>query len=151
MINKLKKYIMPIVLAVLIGFGFGIFSFKKFENGINNIINREDKQLVAFQVGVFNDLENANIKANSCNGIVINDQDMYRVYVAVTTEGEAKKVVKDYYETKGIDYYIRNLNYDENLYNEIKEYEALLMATKNEYYEEILKKMVNVYKEGENL
>ena len=28
---------------------------------------------------------------------------------------------------------------------------ALLMATKNEYYEEILKKMVNVYKEGENL
>lgn len=151
MLDKLKKYLIPIFLAIGIGFVFGLISFKKFEENINDIMTGESKKLVAFQVGVFNNLENANEKATTCNGLVINDQDMYRVYVAVVSDGEAKESVKKYYENKGIDYYIRNLEYDEDIYNEIKEYEALLMATSVEYYEEILKTMVNVYKEGENL
>ena len=90
----MKKGIIIILIAVMLGGGFAYYLF-------NNIVVKEkdtDKTMVnAFQVGAFTSYDNAVRVAERDNGIVVKDEDIFRVYVAILYDKEAVNKLEDYY------------------------------------------------------
>lgn len=138
--DGMKKSLMTVLLALLIGGGLAYY----FLSDIRNDIKNETSKANAFQVGVFSKYENAIKKADETNGIVVNDNDLYRVYVAITTNSETTNKLSIYYNEQGINYYLKEININSSLSKKISEYESNL---NKENYTNINQEILKEYQE----
>lgn len=139
----MKKFIITIIIAVLVGAGLGIYSFTKFNEEKDIPVSKVNQQVYAIQIGVFDSIENANLLANNYGGIIILDNNKYRVYLAIVSSSLNK--IKSYYDEKKISYYIRNIDVSNEFYNTLIDYETVLNVTSKENYDEIIKKILKEY------
>ena len=72
----MKKTLLTILGAILVGFGLGLFFFKKFDTNIEALATSV-KSIYAVQVGVYKNIDNAKDVANKMEGIVVLDNDYY--------------------------------------------------------------------------
>lgn len=139
----MKKLIKPFFVLII-----GIFlGYYICDNKISNIFKTNYK---AFQVGVYTSLEAANIyRTKYDNSIVIKDNELYRVYVAILKDKKNIESMSKYLTKKGIDYYLKDLDIsDKALKKELNEYENI-MNTENELvFLEINKMIIESYKES---
>lgn len=142
----MKKIIITILIAIIVGIGLGIYSYQKFYEEDAIPTNKSFKEVYAIQVGVFDSIDNANIMARKYNGIVVLDNQKYRVYIAIISN--SLNIIKNYYDEKGISYYVRNIEVNDNFYNTLSDYETLLQAASKESFDDIIK---NILREYENL
>ncbi len=140
----MKKGIIIILIAVMLGGGFAYYLF-------NNIVVKEkdtDKTMVnAFQVGAFTSYDNAVRVAERDNGIVVKDEDIFRVYVAILYDKEAVNKLGDYYNKIGLNYYLRPIYVSNSFIEEIKDNEELLKVSSTETYVTINSDVLSKYKE----
>lgn len=141
----MKKFLITLLFSITIGGLCGFFAYKKFNNNNDAITTILERQVYAFQVGIFTNLDNAQELSNKYNGIVINDNDKYRVYVALASSSNALTILKKYYDNLGIAYYIKQINVSDNLLNALDEYESVLIATTEENYNPIIKNILSEY------
>ena len=139
----MKKFIITIIIAILVGAGLGIYSYTKFNEEKDIPVTKVNQQVYAIQIGVFDSIENANLLANNYGGIIILDNNKYRVYLAIVSSSLNK--IKNYYDEKKISYYIRNIDVSDDFYNKLMDYETILNATSKENYDEIIKKILKEY------
>ena len=85
----MKKVLIIILGAILIGGGLAYIVFNKIVFKEEDTVNT--KVVNAFQIGVFSNYDNALKVADRNNGVVIMDDDLYRVYVAILSDKEAIK------------------------------------------------------------
>ena len=142
----MKKFLVTILVALIIGAGLGVYSYTKFKEEDILPVAKSEKDVYAFQVGVFDNYTNAEQLASKYGGIVILDNNKYRVYLAIVSN--TLNLIKKYYDEKGIAYYIRNIEVNNDFFNELTDYEAVLSATNKDNYDEIIK---NILKEYERL
>ena len=83
----MKKTLLTILGAILVGFGLGLFFFKKFDTNIEALATSV-KSIYAVQVGVYKNIDNAKDVANKMGGIVVLDNDYYRVYIDIIKDKE---------------------------------------------------------------
>ncbi len=140
----MKKGIIIILIAVMLGGGFAYYLF-------NNIVVKEkdtDKTMVnAFQVGAFTSYDNAVRVAERDNGIVVKDEDIFRVYVAILYDKEAVNKLGDYYNKIGLNYYLRPIYVSNSFIEEIKDNEELLKVSSTETYVTINSDVLSKYEE----
>lgn len=140
----MKKGIIIILIAVMLGGGFAYYLF-------NNIVVKEkdtDKTMVnAFQVGAFTSYDNAIRVAERDNGIVVKDEDIFRVYVAILYDKEAVNKLGDYYNKIGLNYYLRPIYVSNSFIEEIKDNEELLKVSSTETYVTINSDVLSKYEE----
>jgi len=142
----MKKYIITILIAVIIGACLGIYSFNKFqEDDVKPVFNFNKNQAYAFQIGVFDNFDNAEKLAEKYGGLVIFDNEKFRVYTSIVND--TLNIMKSYYDEKGIAYYIRNIDVNETFMNKLNDYETLLKAVSKDEYDSIIKKILKDYKE----
>ena len=97
-----------ILLALVIGISFSYFFF--FQD------KKEEKETISvFQVGVFTDYSNAKKCAERNHGIVVNDNEMYRVYVSLGSDPEIILKLSDYYKKEDIRFYIKKVLVDKEI------------------------------------
>lgn len=132
-------------MAIIIGFSFGIFFFKKFDNDIVAIANVINKQVYAFQIGVFKNISNANKMASEENGIVISDKEYYRVYLTFANNEEVISKLKEYYDSKNINYYLKNIEVSDEFLKKLNEYELLMLNTDQSNYQNIINSIIKEY------
>ena len=117
----MKKFLLSILLAIMVGSVFGFIIYKRFNKEELTVASILSKQVYAFQIGVFEDKENALTLQEKYGGIIVNDNNRYRVYLAlasssnVLNEAEAMLIAT----TKD--------NYDSIINNVLKEYELSLV------------------------
>ncbi len=143
MVIKLKK-IYKIFLVFIFGIGLGYYLCT---------INPKkifDTTYKAFQVGVYTNLEAANIyKTKYNNAIVIKDNELYRVYVAILRNNNNIENMSNYLNKNNIDYYIREINIDnKDLKNSIDEYEKIMNNDSEIVFLEINKMIIKRYEES---
>ena len=140
----MKKGIIIILIAVMLGGGFAYYLF-------NNIVVKEkdiDKTMVnAFQVGAFTSYDNAVRVAERDNGILVKDENIFRVYVAILYDKEAVNKLGDYYNKIGLNYYLKPIYVSNSFIEEIKDNEELLKVSSTETYVTINSDVLSKYEE----
>ena len=97
----MKKTLLTILGAILVGFGLGLFFFKKFDTNIEALATSV-KSIYAVQVGVYKNIDNAKDVANKMEGIVVLDNDYYRVYIDIIKDKEILNSREEYYKNNNI-------------------------------------------------
>ena len=138
----MKKTILTIVLAILIGFTFGFFFLKKFTPKTITEVNNIKSQVYAFQIGVYKNKDNATKNATTNNSIVVEDNNLYRVYIALLKDQTLINNLKKYYDSIGLNYYLKAINVSYNTENIINNYELLLNNCDSSSYDMILSSML---------
>lgn len=126
----MKKICIVVLVAILIGFSFAIYIF----NGIATTIEEtnNDNKVYAFQVGVFSIYENAQKLALTFdNAYIYQDNDKYRVFLAIYQDPEIVSYMSDYYESKNVSVYLKNINPNDEFIEELNKYEVLLKKSNN--------------------
>lgn len=138
----MKKTILAILLATIIGFTFGFFFLKKLNTETITEVSNIKSQVYAFQIGVYKNKDNAIREANNNKGIVILDNDIYRVYVALLKDQVLINNLKSYYDSIGVNYYLKAINVSSKTDNIIDNYETLLNNCDSSNYSIILDSML---------
>ncbi len=138
----MKKTILTIVLAILIGFTFGFFFLKKFTPKTIAEVSNIKSQVYAFQIGVYKNKDNATKNAITNNSIVVEDNNLYRVYIALLKDQTLIDNLKKYYDSIGLNYYLKAINVSDNTENIINNYELLLNNCDSSNYDMILSSML---------
>ena len=138
----MKKTILTIVLAILIGFTFGFFFLKKFTPKTITEVSNIKSQVYAFQIGVYKNKDNAIKNATTNNSIVVEDNNLYRVYIALLKDQTLINNLKKYYDSIGLNYYLKAINVSYNTENIINNYELLLNNCDSSNYDMILSSML---------
>lgn len=139
----MKKFL-KIIIVFIIGIICGYY--------ICNINPKKifDTSYKAFQVGVYTTEELANTyKSKYKNAIVIKDNELYRVYVAILRKENNIENMANYLNKNNIDYYIKEINIsDKNLKNTIDEYENIMNNNSEIVFLEINKMIMERYEES---
>ncbi len=139
----MKKFL-KIIIVFIIGIISGYY--------ICNINPKKifDTSYKAFQVGVYTTEELANTyKSKYKNAIVIKDNELYRVYVAILRKENNIENMANYLNKNNIDYYIKEINIsDKNLKNTINEYESIMNNNSEIVFLEINKMIMERYEES---
>lgn len=140
----MKKYLIIILSAIALGGGLAYFIFYKvmLKDSTSSTLT-----VSAFQVGVFSNYDNALKVADRNNGIVIPDDDLYRVYVAILYDNDAIDKLSNYYKTIGLNYYLKEISVTQDFINNIKDDEELIKKSSSETYSTINLDVLNKYKE----
>lgn len=138
----MKKTILTIVLAILIGFTFGFFFLKKFTPKTITEVSNIKSQVYAFQIGVYKNKDNATKNAITNNSIVVEDNNLYRVYIALLKDQTLIDNLKKYYDSIGLNYYLKAINVSDSTENIISNYELLLNNCDSSNYDMILSSML---------
>ena len=144
----MKKMLISIILAITCGFIFGMFFLKKFDQQSQIAVSTLKTQAYAFQIGVFKNKENALNFAAANSGMVVNDEDLYRVYTVILNNESIINRVKNYYQTNNINFYLKAVNISNDATNTINNYEMLLEKTEDSNFELILKKLTEELSSG---
>lgn len=142
MVIKMKKTIITIILAILVGFTGGYFFLKQFNTEIIQEVSNIKTQCYAFQVGVYKNKDNAYKMANQYKGIVILDDDIYRVYIAILKDDSLINKLKSYYDSENIDYYLKAINISSKTSSILDNYEIILKKTNVDNYSPIIENML---------
>lgn len=130
-------------MAIILGGGIAYIIFSK--------VILDDKVTMevakAFQVGVFVNYDNALRVADRNNGIVVSDNDLYRVYVAILKDNEAIEKLSSYYNDIGLNYYIKEIRVSEDFLNSIDNNEKLLVNSSSDTYSVINLDVLSKYEE----
>ncbi len=138
----MKKTILAILLATIIGFTFGFFFLKKLNTETITEVSNIKSQVYAFQIGVYKNKDNALKEASTNNGIVILDNDIYRVYTAILKDATLIDNLKNYYNSIGLNYYLKAINVSSKTSGIIDNYESLLKSCDSSNYNLILDSML---------
>lgn len=138
----MKKTIIMIILAIGVGFTFGFLFLKKFNTETITEVSNIKSQVYAFQIGVYKNKDNALNAANTNKGIIILDNDIYRVYIAILKDETLIDNLKDYYDSLGINYYLKAINVSSKTNNIIDNYESLLNNCDSSNYNMVLDSML---------
>ena len=110
-------------------------------------ITNENDIIYVFQIGVFKSLDNAeNFLEEYPSGGIYKDNDLYRVIIGVTKSNREKleKILND----KKQEYYVKELNANKDLLNELIQYdEVLKYSDKEEAINNLNKSMVALFLE----
>ena len=138
----MKKFMMLVFLALVIGCSLAYFMFSR-DNGLN-----DEKVIVkAFQVGVFTNYDNALRVADRNNGIVVSDEGVFRVYVAILSDDAAIDSMRKYYDEIGLNYYLKEISVSREFLGSIKSSEKLIKDSGKEAYNVINLSVLSAYEE----
>ena len=110
----------------------------------------DDNELMsvkAFQIGAFTNYDNALRVAERNNGIVVSEEEIFRVYVAILSSQDAVDIMRKYYDSIGLNYYLRDIMVDAKFLDSLKDSEKLLVSSDTEVYKVINLSVLNMYEE----
>lgn len=140
----MKKVIKSLIVFV-IGIFLGYYVNDTFK--IKDIFSNKYK---AFQIGVYTNLDTANIYSEKIkDSIIVKDNELYRVYAAILKEQDNIDNMSKYLNDNNIEYFIKEIEInDKVLNNTLKEYENIMDSNNEIVFLEINKMIIEKYKES---
>jgi len=143
----MKKKILLIIFSIGAGVLFTIFILNK-----DNIYAKEEYNVFAFQAGAFENYDNAlNFKKKLPSSIIINEKNLYKIYVAMYKDIDIVNKMIVYFEKNNINIYLKSLKINKEIYEKLSSYEKIIKNTEDEkIYKKINQSILNEYKESSN-
>lgn len=129
LVMKMKLYMKILLGASIVG-GILAFFFYLDINKEVQAIGKKDDIIYLFQAGVFKIEENAyNFASNFEVSLVYKDEEYYRVIIGVAYGDDVKNKLEDFFDSLGIQYFLKKLKVENELIATIKSYEEVLIKT----------------------
>lgn len=126
------KQILTVTLAIFVSIFVGSL-FMRVSTDVNDIpVMNEVKNIKAFQVGVYTDIENAKREAELKKGIVVQEDEYYYIYVSILGEQSNIDKMTNYLNENSIYYYIKDINVTDEFKNELFAIENMMFTTTSE-------------------
>lgn len=119
----MRRFLIVSGIALLLG---SYFAYLMFDGTVNADQGKDSNNKVmvkAFQVGVFSRVENATRVAKLNNGIVVSDEDMYRVYIGILSNDKAIVNLSKFYDLYDINYYLKDIYVNSSILDSVKDLE----------------------------
>lgn len=144
----MKSYIKVVAGALLIGAVLAFVFYRSVEEEVQ-AFSSDAVTLYLFQVGVFKSYENAtNFAGKFESKIVVVDNEYYRVFVGLTSQSNNKNKLMSYYDSKGINYYIKEYLIDKDFFAMLEEYEVVLENTSSsDAIDKLNQEMLDLFEE----
>ena len=128
--NKIK-YLIPILLAILIGIYFGNIIYKNYKNNTEKVFGETENNVFFLQQGVYSSLESLEENTKILTDyIYVLDNNTYRVFVGISSNLDVANKIKTVYNDKGINIYIKDINISNSAFVEkLKEYDKSIIDT----------------------
>lgn len=141
----MKKNLILVTLSIILGVAFTFFVLNK-----ENTYAKEEYLVYAFQVGAFENEENAlEYIAHLPSSIIVNDDNLFKVYTAIYKDIDIINQMVVYFEDNNINIYLKNINVNSNFYTILSNFEELI---KNSYdkniYNKVNQSILNSYLES---
>lgn len=146
--KKIKQIVVPIFLSVLCGFICGRLMFSIYEEKGKNIL--ELNTIYLLKDNSYNDYDSMKASSLSNNYIYYEDEGKYNTIIAITKNKDNIDKIKETYnkELTIMEYILK----DEEMNNKLEAYDLeLTKAQKDEDIKEVINKMINVYKDKEDV
>jgi hypothetical protein len=145
----MKKLILSIFLAILIGLIFSKIVFNQYNKELVEVF-ADEEIIYVFQQGVYSNLENVAKYTKNSNFYIVEEDDPYfRVYVAITKNKQYINKIKEVFIELGNDIYVRELKVNNLAFLELlAQYDKL--TANSETAEQILqiqKQVLSKYEE----
>jgi len=143
----MNKKILLSLFSIIVGVIFTFYYLNK-----ENIYAKEEYLVYAFQVGAFNNIDNANkLQETLPSSIIVNKENLNKVYVAIYKDTDIVNKMIVYFENKGINIYLKSIKVDKNFYKELNNYEELInKSTDESIYNKVNQSILNLYLEDFN-
>lgn len=138
----MKKFFIIFLGAILLGGGITYYIFTKVRDSEEEVFLAK-----AFQIGVFSNYDNAYRVAQRNNGIVVNDEDYFRVYVAILYDDLAISKLCSYYDEIGLNFYLKEVRVSDDFVESISVNEDLLIKSSSDTYSVINLNVLEMYEE----
>lgn len=131
----MKKYIVPILSALLVGFFLAKFMIDQYDKkeSLKTVFNNTET-LYFIQQGVYSTKENMEKNMTDFAYYIYNiENDKYYTFIGITRLNENSDKLKGFYEKLGYITYIKEINVDNEAFIEILEqYDKLLQTTEDD-------------------
>lgn len=139
--KKIIKSIIVFIIGIMLGYCINE-TYK-----IKDIFTNKYK---AFQIGVYTDYNTAYTYSKKYqNSIIIQDNELYRVYVAILKDQNNIDNMSKYLNNQNIEYYLKDVEItDKEIIKIFKEYESIMDSNNEVVFLEINKMIMEKYKES---
>lgn len=141
----MRKNIILITLSIIFGILFTFFVLNK-----ENTYAKEEHMVYAFQTGAFENKEYA-IKYSEKfpSSIVIQDKNLFKIYVAMYKDIDLINEMVVYFEDKDINVYLKSINVNKTFYQLLEDYELLIKNSNDKnMYNNINQSILNSFLES---
>ena len=139
------KKILPYIFSLAIGSILGFLLFSK--SDIELPVFKENIKATGFQLGVFNSIDLAKEYVKKFpHSIIINEDDVYRVYISILTNNKCINKMEEYLESKKIAYYKKDIIInDSGLIKALNNYEKTMLEGNNDTFYSINNLIMDSY------
>ncbi len=142
----MKKNMLLIFISLIGGVLFTFLFLNK-----ENIYAKEEYVAYAFQVGAYENLENAeNFCKTIDSSIIIKEDNLYKVYLTIYKDMDVVNKMVSFYENNHLNIYLKMLHINKNFYQELDNYEKLLVNSQESVYSKINQSILDLYLESMN-
>lgn len=119
----MKKYIFPIILAIIFGYLCANYVLALYEEG-----NNKDNNIYFLQVGAYKSKESTLDEFKNINNkLTLKEDDKYYTYIGITSSLKEANRIKKIYKDNKIDVYIKEKEITNNSFlSELGQYDILL-------------------------
>jgi hypothetical protein len=145
----MKKIIIPLISAIVIGLLLGKYFFSQYEGKIEKVF-QSDEKIYVLQQGVYSSIENVKKYVTKLDYYITHhDGDYYRVYAAITHNKDNVSRLEEYFVSKGNDIYVREVTTNNMEFLELLKQYDLLFESSNGDNEllQIEKQVLSKYEE----
>ena len=141
----LMRKLLPYIFSLIVGSVFGFLIFNSREVNLN--VFKEEIKATGFQLGVFNSNELAKEYVQKFpSSIIINEGDVYRVYISVLTNAKTIDKMEKYLLDEKISFYKKDITInDKGLIKALQTYENTMLEGNNTTFWNINKLIMESY------
>ena len=148
----MKKQMIIISLAILVGFYFGYFFYCQYDRKVELVpaFNPDSYTIYLSQVGAFASKDNMEKEASKFSHYIYEENDgIFYVYLAMTKDMQNASKLKEYFQRNGYDTYIKNSSLINDGFSDIlTSYDLVLKQTSSdEVISSLVKQVLTKYEE----
>ncbi len=141
----MKKNIILVLSSITLGILFTFFVLNK-----KDIYAKEEYNVYAFQTGAYSSYDNASMPSDIPK-IIINEDGLYKVYVAIYQDKDIINTMLKYFNNKNINVYLKMLKVNKDFYYKLTQYEELFLNLEDDnLYKQINESIMKLYLESKN-
>ena len=130
----MKKYFFPIIASFTIGTLIAFFLISNYENAESITISKNAKNIYYIQKGVYSSKDSMKKNMSAFSYYIYNvENNKYYTYIGITANKENADKIKNYWNKKGYDIYVKEKTIDNKSFVTIlNQYDEILSKTNDE-------------------
>ena len=127
----MKKFLIPIMLAILIGIVLAKIVFSQYDTPELQTVFNDNEEIMLLQIGVYSSKDSMKENTKKFDYYIYQEKEgLYYVYIGITQSENNLDKIKEVYQNLGYEIYVKKITIDNQSFLEVlNQYDELLTKT----------------------